>query len=37
VLLRPDGYLAWVAPDGGELGTALQRWFGPALVTAQVA
>jgi len=37
VLLRPDGYLAWVAPDGGDLSTALQRWFGPARVTAQAA
>ncbi|MFL6160893.1 MAG: FAD-dependent monooxygenase [Jatrophihabitantaceae bacterium] len=29
-LVRPDGYLAWVAPDGGDLSDALHRWFGPA-------
>ncbi|SHE76401.1 FAD-dependent monooxygenase [Streptoalloteichus hindustanus] len=29
VLLRPDGYVAWVAPDTGEaLDAALRRWFG---------
>jgi 2-polyprenyl-6-methoxyphenol hydroxylase-like FAD-dependent oxidoreductase len=28
VLLRPDGYTAWTAPDGGSLPHALQRWFG---------
>jgi bifunctional hydroxylase/dehydrase len=37
VLLRPDGYLAWIAPDGEELSTALQRWFGIARATAQAA
>ncbi|SCL52782.1 FAD-dependent monooxygenase [Micromonospora yangpuensis] len=30
VLIRPDGYLAWVAPDGGDLTEALDRWFGAA-------
>lgn len=29
VLIRPDGYVAWVSPGGGELGGALRRWFGP--------
>jgi bifunctional hydroxylase/dehydrase len=29
VLLRPDGYVAWTDPDGGDLPTALDRWFGP--------
>jgi 2-polyprenyl-6-methoxyphenol hydroxylase-like FAD-dependent oxidoreductase len=30
VLIRPDGYIAWAAPGGGELSDALGRWFGPA-------
>ncbi|MDI3422588.1 FAD-dependent monooxygenase [Streptomyces luteolus] len=30
VLLRPDGHVAWAAPDGGDLQAALTRWFGPA-------
>ncbi|MEU6406799.1 FAD-dependent monooxygenase [Streptomyces sp. NPDC046985] len=33
VLVRPDGYVAWVAPPGagaGGLPDALSRWFGPA-------
>jgi bifunctional hydroxylase/dehydrase len=32
VLVRPDGYVAWVAPDRGwaQLRTALERWVGPA-------
>ncbi|MFI1281389.1 FAD-dependent monooxygenase [Streptomyces sp. NPDC020858] len=30
VLLRPDGYIAWTAPDGGGLAAALRRWFGEA-------
>jgi bifunctional hydroxylase/dehydrase len=30
VLLRPDGYVAWTAPDGGGLQTALRRSFGEA-------
>ncbi|MFE5921753.1 FAD-dependent monooxygenase [Streptomyces sp. NPDC056468] len=29
VLLRPDGHVAWAAPDGGELTAALHTWFGP--------
>ncbi len=28
VLLRPDGYVAWTGLDGGDLTTALGRWFG---------
>jgi 2-polyprenyl-6-methoxyphenol hydroxylase-like FAD-dependent oxidoreductase len=36
VLIRPDGYVAWAAPAGGELSTALRRWFGTARVTAEV-
>jgi 2-polyprenyl-6-methoxyphenol hydroxylase-like FAD-dependent oxidoreductase len=28
VLIRPDGYVAWAAPSGGELRAALHRWFG---------
>jgi bifunctional hydroxylase/dehydrase len=28
ILLRPDGYVAWAAPGGGELPDALHRWFG---------
>jgi bifunctional hydroxylase/dehydrase len=28
VLIRPDGYVAWAAPGGGDLRTALGRWFG---------
>ena len=30
VLLRPDGYVAWVGDDQPELRTALSRWFGAA-------
>ncbi|MFJ9721247.1 FAD-dependent monooxygenase [Streptomyces sp. NPDC101209] len=33
ILVRPDGYVAWVAPAGAGadgLATALHRWFGPA-------
>ncbi|MCP2260638.1 bifunctional hydroxylase/dehydrase [Streptoalloteichus tenebrarius] len=31
VLVRPDGYVAWAAPDaeGERLDVALGRWFGP--------
>ncbi|MFC5744418.1 FAD-dependent monooxygenase [Actinomadura rugatobispora] len=35
LLIRPDGHVAWTAPDGagggsdGGLGEALARWFGP--------
>lgn len=28
-LLRPDGHVAWAAPDGGDLEDGLTRWFGP--------
>ncbi|MGI5237976.1 FAD-dependent monooxygenase [Dactylosporangium sp. CA-139066] len=31
VLIRPDGYVVWAAPDGGDLTTALRRWFGEPL------
>jgi 2-polyprenyl-6-methoxyphenol hydroxylase-like FAD-dependent oxidoreductase len=34
VLIRPDGYVAWTAPGGGDLAAALGRWFGAARVTA---
>jgi bifunctional hydroxylase/dehydrase len=27
-LIRPDGYVVWAAPGGGDLQAALQRWFG---------
>ncbi|MER5470026.1 FAD-dependent monooxygenase [Streptomyces sp. NPDC002685] len=30
VLVRPDGYIAWTAPDADGLETALRRWFGEA-------
>ncbi|MFG2652921.1 FAD-dependent monooxygenase [Streptomyces sp. NPDC048436] len=30
VLLRPDGHVAWAAPDGGDLAQALGTWFGEA-------
>ncbi|MER8046952.1 rifampin monooxygenase [Streptomyces sp. NPDC094032] len=30
VLLRPDGHVAWVGEDQGELGERLERWFGAA-------
>ncbi|MFE0950567.1 FAD-dependent monooxygenase [Streptomyces mutabilis] len=33
ILVRPDGYVAWVAPTGAGadgLAEALTRWFGPA-------
>ncbi|MBT2454912.1 FAD-dependent monooxygenase [Streptomyces sp. ISL-86] len=33
VLVRPDGYIAWVAPNGGDLPAALERWFGSARLT----
>jgi hypothetical protein len=32
-LVRPDGYLAWVAPGSGGPADALQRWFGTARAT----
>ncbi|MBB5857492.1 FAD-dependent monooxygenase [Amycolatopsis umgeniensis] len=28
VLIRPDGHVAWAAPDEADLGTSLSRWFG---------
>lgn len=28
VLIRPDGHVAWAAPDGGLLPEALRRWLG---------
>jgi len=28
LLIRPDGYVAWTRPDGGDLTAALRRWFG---------
>ncbi|MFI1913928.1 FAD-dependent monooxygenase [Nocardia sp. NPDC020380] len=34
LLIRPDGYTAWVVPNGGDahdLRSALRRWFGPPL------
>ncbi|MFF6994344.1 FAD-dependent monooxygenase [Streptomyces sp. NPDC008313] len=30
VLLRPDGHIAWAAPDGGDPAEALGTWFGAA-------
>ncbi|MGV9558824.1 FAD-dependent monooxygenase [Streptomyces sp. NPDC003522] len=32
ILVRPDGYIAWITPDpdAGPLTRALERWFGPA-------
>jgi 2-polyprenyl-6-methoxyphenol hydroxylase-like FAD-dependent oxidoreductase len=30
VLIRPDGYVAWAAPGGGQLAEALRHWFGAA-------
>jgi hypothetical protein len=33
ILVRPDGYVAWLAPEGAGtegLTDALTRWFGPA-------
>nr|AEE65478.1 putative oxygenase [uncultured bacterium BAC AB649/1850] len=29
VLIRPDGYIAWVAPGDIDLPAAISRWFGP--------
>lgn len=29
VLVRPDGYVAWARPGGGDLSAALRSWFGP--------
>jgi 3-(3-hydroxy-phenyl)propionate hydroxylase len=35
VLIRPDGYVAWVSADGTDTGLrdALGKWFGPADLT----
>lgn len=33
VLIRPDGYIAWTDPGGGDLAEALGRWFGTARAT----
>jgi 3-(3-hydroxy-phenyl)propionate hydroxylase len=31
VLVRPDGYVAWIGESGDEgLVNALETWFGPA-------
>ncbi|MFD9797090.1 hypothetical protein ACFWXK_39815 [Streptomyces sp. NPDC059070] len=30
MLVRPDGHIAWTAPDGGKLRDALELWFGQA-------
>src|SRR6185437_8690018 len=34
VLVRPDGYVAWASPGGGDLPAALHRWFGAPGVLA---
>ena len=33
LLVRPDGYIAWVSPNGGDLTTTLGSWLIPAGVT----
>ena len=35
VLIRPDGYVAWVSEGGADSGLAeaLATWFGPAAAT----
>ena len=30
VLVRPDGYVAWVGTEADGLARAMERWFGPA-------
>jgi flavin-dependent dehydrogenase len=37
VLIRPDGYVAWVAPGCGELHEACDQWFGSAHNTEDMA
>lgn len=34
VLIRPDGYIAWVSTGSGDLPAALGRWFGSARTPA---
>ena len=33
VLLRPDGYIAWVGDDQDDLRGSLTRWFGAPTAT----
>jgi hypothetical protein len=37
VLIRPDGYVAWATPGGGDLLAALERWFGAASAVPEAA
>ncbi len=37
VLIRPDGYVAWAAPGGGDPSGALSRWFGSARAAVPAA
>lgn len=37
VLIRPDGYVAWGAPGGGDLAAALNRWFGAPSAVPEAA
>lgn len=37
VLIRPDGYVVWASPGGGDLLEALHRWFGSARVAAETS
>jgi bifunctional hydroxylase/dehydrase len=37
VLIRPDGYVAWIGPGSGDLTGALKRWFGAAQPVAAPA
>jgi hypothetical protein len=36
LLVRPDGYVAWVAGVGEPLQDALGRWFGNPTVAARI-
>ena len=36
VLLRPDGHVAWVGDDQGDLVSSLRRWFGADASVGQV-